>query len=424
MTEKLEIKNFGPIVDVNIDLKPVMVFIGNQATGKSTISKLIALFRGWEFIYMEAKFHDLLQHYSISSYLTLESYIKFTSEAFTFELSNGECNLQKDGNHNYHITKAQFQEQRKLGEKLNRGAILKELEDIKSELTFSNQPQERANELLDKQKELASKLEQADVFQKSLVAYATEIFKLENYSEYIPSERVFVSIASGLFMNLLNNKVPLPPSLISFGAEFEKARTELKSLDIEFLGVKYKYENNEDRIYVGENKFIPFKESASGFQTIIPMLLVIYYKANESQFNGRTFIVEEPELNLFPTTQKYLTQKLIEKCASYNKKENKFQNELVITTHSPYILSSLNNLLFSHRIFSEKPETMDKIESIIPKNSWINGHDFSAYSVDKGQVKSIIDINTSLISESELDSASEKINNDFDILMDIYLQEK
>ena len=58
MVERLEIKKFGPIIDVDIELKPIMVFIGNQATGKSTISKLIALFRGWEFIFNEKQFHN------------------------------------------------------------------------------------------------------------------------------------------------------------------------------------------------------------------------------------------------------------------------------------------------------------------------------------------------------------------------------
>jgi predicted ATPase len=50
MKEHLEVKNFGPLKDISIDLKPVMVFIGAQATGKSAIAKLIAIFRSFDFI--------------------------------------------------------------------------------------------------------------------------------------------------------------------------------------------------------------------------------------------------------------------------------------------------------------------------------------------------------------------------------------
>ena len=47
---KLKIRNFGPITkgfDENdgwLEISPVTVFIGNQATGKSTIAKLYATF--------------------------------------------------------------------------------------------------------------------------------------------------------------------------------------------------------------------------------------------------------------------------------------------------------------------------------------------------------------------------------------------
>ena len=39
--QKLIIKNFGPIKDVELDVNDFMVFIGPQASGKSTISKTL-----------------------------------------------------------------------------------------------------------------------------------------------------------------------------------------------------------------------------------------------------------------------------------------------------------------------------------------------------------------------------------------------
>ena len=39
--QKIVIKNFGPIEDAEIDIKKILVLIGEQASGKSTIAKLI-----------------------------------------------------------------------------------------------------------------------------------------------------------------------------------------------------------------------------------------------------------------------------------------------------------------------------------------------------------------------------------------------
>ena len=45
MNQHLYIKNFGPIKEMNIALKPLMVFIGESGSGKSAILKLISLLR-------------------------------------------------------------------------------------------------------------------------------------------------------------------------------------------------------------------------------------------------------------------------------------------------------------------------------------------------------------------------------------------
>ena len=40
MGKRLIVKNFGPIKEVDIDLKKINVFIGPQGSGKSTIAKI------------------------------------------------------------------------------------------------------------------------------------------------------------------------------------------------------------------------------------------------------------------------------------------------------------------------------------------------------------------------------------------------
>ena len=43
--QKIEIRNFGPVKDVKLEIKDYNVFIGPQASGKSTISKTIYFFK-------------------------------------------------------------------------------------------------------------------------------------------------------------------------------------------------------------------------------------------------------------------------------------------------------------------------------------------------------------------------------------------
>ncbi|MGL5035609.1 MAG: AAA family ATPase, partial [Microcystaceae cyanobacterium] len=43
--QKIVIKNFGPVKDAEIEIKKVLVLIGEQASGKSTIAKLIYFFK-------------------------------------------------------------------------------------------------------------------------------------------------------------------------------------------------------------------------------------------------------------------------------------------------------------------------------------------------------------------------------------------
>jgi predicted ATPase len=43
--QQLFIQNFGPITEVEVQVEDFTVFIGPQASGKSTISKTIYLFK-------------------------------------------------------------------------------------------------------------------------------------------------------------------------------------------------------------------------------------------------------------------------------------------------------------------------------------------------------------------------------------------
>lgn len=74
---RLIVKNFGPLKDIDIEVREMVTFIGAQASGKSTLAKLLSIFEDEGFrrddtIYLE----DELKKYNIFSFLKNETYIK------------------------------------------------------------------------------------------------------------------------------------------------------------------------------------------------------------------------------------------------------------------------------------------------------------------------------------------------------------
>ena len=86
------------------------------------------------------------------------------------------------------------------------------------------------------------------------------------------------------------------------------------------------------------------------------------------QFNiKRTLnIIEEPEQNLFPTSQQGMLYKLLE----FNNKVK--DNQLIITTHSPYIINYLMLAIKASEIERKAKANKDvksKIYEIVPENA-------------------------------------------------------
>lgn len=99
------------------------------------------------------------------------------------------------------------------------------------------------------------------------------------------------------------------------------------------------------------------------------------YNAARKIFNRLTipvkssFIIEEPEQNLFPDTQVDFIEQLVELC---NRKPN-YKHDFTITTHSPYVLNMLN-LLFKR---------FDAGDTSVAN---LNFDDVTVYAVDNGTV--------------------------------------
>jgi len=122
------------------------------------------------------------------------------------------------------------------------------------------------------------------------------------------------------------------------------------------------------------------------------------------------YVIEEPEAHLFPETQNQLVEFL---GLFANAKPD---NQLLITTHSPYILTALNNLIYAYQVGQQNPA---EVSQLIPKHFWIDPRRVAAYFVENGTARSIMDEELQHIKAEEIDNASTLTNELYDQLLDI-----
>ena len=112
------------------------------------------------------------------------------------------------------------------------------------------------------------------------------------------------------------------------------------------------------------------------------------YISHFTKTNYSSLFIEEPELNLFPSTQKELLYFIIN--AIKEKEHNLF-----LTTHSPYILYSLNNCIMGWLVKDNMPN--DIANSLESHNSWINPKLISVWQIKDGEIFSIQEPHTNSI---------------------------
>jgi hypothetical protein len=102
-------------------------------------------------------------------------------------------------------------------------------------------------------------------------------------------------------------------------------------------------------------------------------------------------------------------------------------NQLIITTHSPYILTVFNNLLFAQRVVDKNPSAEAEVAELIPKEFWLKAKDFSAYSLGNSSIheepeycESIFNNKTGTIQQNYLDAVSEMLGGDFNFLYSLH----
>ena len=88
-------------------------------------------------------------------------------------------------------------------------------------------------------------------------------------------------------------------------------------------------------------------------------------------------------------------------------------HKIIITTHSPYILSAFNNLLYAYQV-SAKTKS---VAHVINEKFWIDSKSTAVYFMSEAE--SIIDKELQLIKAEIIDSASQIINDEYNKLFDM-----
>ena len=130
----------------------------------------------------------------------------------------------------------------------------------------------------------------------------------------------------------------------------------------------------------GENT--TFLENAStGQQNLIRILQDAFMSMlyNEMVFR----VIEEPEAHLHPTTQKHLMHIIA-------LMRNHIDSQIIMTTHSPYLLAVLKKLLTAGRRSKKNPKATSEIEAHVPKLCWLMPEDVEVYHLKDGISHSIV----------------------------------
>lgn len=399
---KLEIVKFGPIENSIFDIKDVNIFIGESATGKSIITKLI---------YISNTFIRFIISKEVNGNLTNSNIILNLKKSFEKSYSNIFKDTYKNFSFTFYYTDEKFV---KFSYNHKSQYKIEFSNELKSEIETAYTNFKKRFENLE-QNNIESDSMLPSIYGLLLFQEIKQVFTKENYI-YIPAGRSFFTMLSKNIFSIIENGVEIDYIFTQFGRLFQNAKKEFENLnkkiskkDLLFIENKYKellkgtyaFVDDEDRIYINKDEFLPLNQISSGQQELLPALLILL-----SVLNGKTsttIIFEEPEAHLFPKDQQRLIELLI-----YILNHTQSGNRLIITTHSPYILSVLNNLIYAGKLKSKS----------IDENLYLHFESISAYSLSNNKAKSILNKENNLIDANYIDDVSNDIANVFDKLLD------
>lgn len=357
MKESIIIKNFGPLKEVEIDdIKPLTVFIGKSAGGKSIIMKVIVLMR---YIYKMVNIRSYLKN------------AKITRSPFKLRFNS----LLHDG--------------------------LKGMITAQTEIYYTVEINGNKYTLKYTNRGLQSDINIPD---KDLI-----FFK----EAYVSGMRSLIPIWASKAVSVKGENLGF--FFHETFNDFNDATDVIKEQKLEYLNLKMKVRKSGNRpklftIKSLQNDAVPIelRYASSGIQTSAPLVAIVHYFAQEFSFKDafqRSVLnylykqdlltkftlginrnklgkyvhihIEEVELSLAPEDQRAFMSNLVEEVFHKNKKDRKLG--LMVSTHSPYIVNHLNVLL--------RAGYFEKARENYP---FLEKDDIAVYRVNEGKIISLM----------------------------------
>jgi predicted ATPase len=461
--QKIIIKNFAAIEYAEIEIRKVLVLIGEQASGKSTIAKLIYFFKTLKEDIFSQIYRDKRKYLDIDSDILFPIRSKFYKFfGSTNNLHDFEIFFYYDFEKNKYI---KFSSERNQEMKI----IYTNLINEQFKNSASGLKLRLSQEYLNSNYNIESLINEEDKirYAQQLYTLLSKLFESKetdslfiisgrsatvSYSDFF-EKYLFASVQSSLKENISNSNYEHNGQKIDEILMLKFMKKIIKTRDIfnkfgnieeltygrnitletrrklsviinkvnKILKGKYyidPYGTEKIRLNDKENNYVYLSHASSGQQEVIRILQDIFLNILDDVKVLR--IIEEPEAHLFPVAQKQLIELL---SLMVNHDED---NQLIITTHSPYILTVFNNLLFANRVVEKNSSVESEVAEIIPQDAWLKAEDFSAYSLGNqsseqtNYCESIFNTEKGTIQQNYLDTVSEILGSDFQDLYSIH----
>lgn len=419
MSENLHIVNFAGITRASIEMREFTVLIGQQASGKSVVAKLLYFFKS--FPSQIEKSIDSEWGKRELDRACLESFREYFPEkawppgAFeiTYETSATSISIQRAPKGALKLSYSDFYAKLfRKGKAIYRRSMERQMND-------EQEPNFTRWEIL------------RDIQQRIDEAITSELGPLSTGNQlFVPAGRSFFANLENNIFSFLSSNNQLDPFLRVFGSYYEHvkdrplriARSRKIQTDKTFEAIsesvlrgKYYREKRKDYIRAQDGRLIPISSSSSGQQETLPLCLILQSLVDRYRFRiPSTMYIEEPEAHLFPESQRSIVE-LISLVASHPNRLSQF----FITTHSPYVLTSFNNLLEAGLLYARlDPNKHSEVAKIVSKSLALDPRKFAAYVMSDGTARSIMCTESGLIDATFIDEVSCSLALQFEQLLE------
>ena len=420
---QIKLHNFGPINDFELDIKDFTLLTGPQASGKSTVAKAVFFCRTIKNeIFNQLTMPTSPDIYRLSAKKGLEKRLRGKFLGMFGSTWAMPMDMEIQYQYAQDVSVKIFLEKDRKDETKNfvEFCFSKQIEDF----IIDNSRMElySGEEMVRLKNDLDSLF--SDAFEsiyipagRSMITLLTDqlayIFSSMNESTTTVDycTRAYVEHILKLRPHLTDGAQGLLERKLHYtqdSVDKENFKVLLKIAD-DVLKGRYYYVSGEERLVIKDDeKYVKINYASSGQQEATWIFnMMLYYMINRQNVS---IILEEPEAHLFPDAQ-------INMAKSLGVFSN-LNNQVFVTTHSPYILGEINNLLYAGML---SDSSRRGLEGILWKAA-IREEKMEAFHMNNGNTRSALE--GGLVLNELIDDAAIEINTECDRIMDLAWKEK